>query len=378
MAIKIFLPVSTVLAICLLGLPPCSAEQELSKSDKRWLEEEVAALITKEEARIFNELDSAEDRQQFKEYFWTRRDPNLMTPENEFRVELERRVRTANRNFSRRGLRGETTDRGTIFLLLGRPSRTDQTHQEGAGATEGVRTITWFYESNPEQGIPDGLEVQFYSQSGWGSRLSSSEDVEESLERIRNHYVVNPGIDYARDESGRLLEPPSRFDPHSPAKDLLRKMMKGNDDLTDISFDAEIGLFQETSANRIPILFQIDPESLSWDDEIAQVTVFGLVESVDGVPIKYFEEPAKLARPEDGPSTFEMPIELPAGNYIFNLGVLDDKSKSAGTRRVLLYVPNFDSRGLNLSNVAAFKQWTQMAMTSTIFSSALKSDGFLV
>jgi GWxTD domain-containing protein len=341
---KIRIPVSAVLAACLIGLPPCSAEKELSKSDKRWLEEEVAALIAKEEARIFKELDSEKDRNQFKELFWIRRDPNLMTPENEFRAEFERRVHTANRNFSRKGRRGAATDMGEVFLLLGRPARTDQTHHEGAGATEGVRTITWTYEPNPQQGIPDGFVAQFQSQSGLGSRLRSSEEVEDALERIRNHYVVNPGVDYSRNESGRLLEPPSRFDPRSPAKKILRKTIERKVELTKISFDTEIGPFRATGATYIPILFRIDPESLSWDDEVAQVTVFGLVESAEGLPIKYFEEPVKLARPEGGPATFEMPIELPAGSYTFNLGILDDRSKSAGTRRVPLLIPDFDSR----------------------------------
>jgi GWxTD domain-containing protein len=369
--VKVHTPVSAVLAAFIIVFPSSNSETELSNSDQQWLEQEVASLITKEEVLIFKGLGSDDDRERFKELFWMRRDPDLVTLENELREEFERRVRTADHNFGRRGRRGATTDMGKVFLLLGRPARTDQTHQEGAGRIEsstpdplvpalpgsdGVRTVSWYYERDPERGIPDGFVVQLQSQSGWDSRLRPSEEVEEVLEQVRNSYVVNQGIDYSRDESGRLMEPPSRFDPNSPAKNVLRKMMEGNLESTDISFDLDVGLFRAADGSYVPMLFQIDPASLSWDDEIAAVTVFGLIESVEGRPVAYFEEPVKLTRPANGPSTFEMPLSLPVGHYTFNLGVLDDISHSAGTRRIPLFVPDFDSRGLVLSSVLLYKE----------------------
>jgi hypothetical protein len=82
-----------------LGVSTLAPANELSRSDRRWLEQKVAVIITEEEAQLFRDLDSKQDRKLFKEIFWARRHPNLITVENELREELERRMRIAKVNF---------------------------------------------------------------------------------------------------------------------------------------------------------------------------------------------------------------------------------------------------------------------------------------
>jgi tetratricopeptide (TPR) repeat protein len=106
------------------------------------------------------------------------------------------------------------------------------------------------------------------------------------------------------------------------------------------------------------VLFEIDPASLSWDDGAADVTVFGSIESVEGQLIDYFEETARLARNDAGPSSFEMPFQLPHGSYTFNLGILDERSEKAGTRRIPVFVVDFESAGPSLSSVLLYRKKT--------------------
>ena len=61
-----------------------SREQELAnKALKKWLEEDVAYIITDEEKATFKKLSTDEEREQFIENFWLRRDPTPDTIENE-------------------------------------------------------------------------------------------------------------------------------------------------------------------------------------------------------------------------------------------------------------------------------------------------------
>ncbi len=369
---KLCLRASVALAVCALGVSTLARAAELSRSDRRWLEQEVAVIITAKEAQVFRDLDSNQDRKLFKELFWVRRDPNLITIENEFRAELERRMRVANINFRRGRKRGSTTDMGAVFVLLGNPTRKEEIRKEGAGGiplsspevadvvipsipgTGNMRTVQWFYEPNSQLGIPEGLELRFQSQPGVGSWLEPSGEVEDALERVRESTIANPGVAYSLDSKGRLRKPPSRFDPRSRAKKVLREMMDHDTLPADISFETEIDFFQAKDGCFIPLLIQIDREHLRWDDQLAQVTAFVSIESVDGRLISYFEEPVALTFPQAGPSDLELPFQLPSGNYTFSLGILDENSKLAGTRQIPVFVPDFDTEELDLSSVLLY------------------------
>jgi hypothetical protein len=55
-------------AVVAAGAASAAAQKKFSKSDRRWLET-VTALITDEEAQIFEELNSDKDRKLFKDLF---------------------------------------------------------------------------------------------------------------------------------------------------------------------------------------------------------------------------------------------------------------------------------------------------------------------
>ena len=90
--------------------------------DEKWAEGAIRFLMTKEENETWQRTRDPEPRAEFITKFWQRRDPNPLTPENEFREEIERRLQFADARFAADETRGSETDRGLVFVLLGPPS----------------------------------------------------------------------------------------------------------------------------------------------------------------------------------------------------------------------------------------------------------------
>ncbi len=90
--------------------------------DRKWAEGAIRFLMTKEENETWQRTRDPETRAEFITKFWQRRDPNPLTPENEFRDEIERRIQFADARFAADEKKGSETDRGMVFVLLGPPS----------------------------------------------------------------------------------------------------------------------------------------------------------------------------------------------------------------------------------------------------------------
>src|SRR5688572_26910391 len=75
-------------------------KRELDDVFKRWLKEDVVYIISPEERQAFEKLATDEEREQFIEQFWVRRDPDPDTPENEEREEHYRRIAYANEHYT--------------------------------------------------------------------------------------------------------------------------------------------------------------------------------------------------------------------------------------------------------------------------------------
>ena len=106
-----------------------SLKIELSKTYKKWLDEDVRWIITDEEQKAFKLLSNDEERDQFIEAFWQRRDPTPDTIENEFKEEHYRRMAYANEHFAA-GIPGWKSDRGRIYIMYG-PADEIESHPSG-------------------------------------------------------------------------------------------------------------------------------------------------------------------------------------------------------------------------------------------------------
>ena len=73
--------------------------KELATPYKRWLDEDVAYIISPDERRLFLKLQTNEEREQYIEAFWQRRNPDQDSPENTFKEEHYRRIAYANEHF---------------------------------------------------------------------------------------------------------------------------------------------------------------------------------------------------------------------------------------------------------------------------------------
>jgi GWxTD domain-containing protein len=128
-------------------------KQELGATYKKWLNEDVRWIITPEELSAFKQLSNDEERDQFIEQFWLRRDPTPDTEENEFKEEHYRRIAYANEHFAA-GKAGWRTDRGRIYIVFGPPDEIDahpsggqynRPMEEGGGETSTYPFETWRY-----------------------------------------------------------------------------------------------------------------------------------------------------------------------------------------------------------------------------------------
>jgi len=67
-------------------------EDPVKKVYKDWVSKDVAYIITDAEKKAFDKLTTDEERENFIENFWRRRDPDPDTEENEYREEFYERI----------------------------------------------------------------------------------------------------------------------------------------------------------------------------------------------------------------------------------------------------------------------------------------------
>jgi GWxTD domain-containing protein len=141
--------------------------QELKGEYKKWVDEDVRWIITDQELQAFKSLGNDEERDQFIENFWLRRNPNPDSPENEYREEHYARIAYANEHFAA-GKPGWKTDRGHIYIAYGKPDSTDshpsggsyeRPMDEGGGNTSTFPFEIWHYRYL--EGIGDNIDIEF-------------------------------------------------------------------------------------------------------------------------------------------------------------------------------------------------------------------------
>ncbi len=137
----------------------------LPEEHRVWLEEEVVYIITEAEREVFLGVEGFEEREQFIEAFWARRDPVPATRENEFRIEHYERFDYANRFLGRDAPRpGWQTDRGRYWIILGEPLQREQFD----GRNEVVSIDLWIYQGDTSLGLPPRFNLMFFKKEDIG------------------------------------------------------------------------------------------------------------------------------------------------------------------------------------------------------------------
>lgn len=105
------------------GFASYSGKQPRERSLQEWKDSpEFVLLATRHEKKDWESAHGTEGREKFLAEFWARRDPTPGDPRNEFRDEWNARVAFADQTWGTEKLRGSLTDRGRVFVLLGRPA----------------------------------------------------------------------------------------------------------------------------------------------------------------------------------------------------------------------------------------------------------------
>ena len=148
--------------------------RDLPQNYRSWLEEEVIYLITGVERDIFLQLQTNRERDLFIEAFWKQRDPTQGTDMNEFREEHYKRFKHANTRFISAGKPGWKTDRGKVYIILGKPW--------DVRIFDGLDTYfpceAWYYQNMGSTGLPQAFNLVFYQKG-----------------RIGDFKIYNPGME---------------------------------------------------------------------------------------------------------------------------------------------------------------------------------------
>jgi len=383
--------------------------QELSKTYKKWLDEDVRWIITDQELSAFKQLSNDEERDQFIEQFWLRRNPNPDSPENEYKEEHYRRIAYANERFAA-GLPGWKTDRGRIYIMFGPPDQIDahpsggsyqRPMEEGGGETSTYPFETWRYRYIEAIGRQE-VEIEFvdtcmcgdyhmtmdrsekdallhvpnagltlYEQMGLASKVDRFSG--SGIERLGRGPFTG-GINsnqFERLELYALLNKP----PAVKFKD-LEEVVSHKIRYNLMPFDVRVDFVKVTSETvLVPVTLQIKNRDITFvsKDGIQRgtVNIFGRVTTLTGRVAQTFEEPVQLDVPAellprtlDNSALYWRAMPLRSGRYRLDIVVKDVNGERVGTWSRGIQVPEFGEEKLASSSLIIADQMEKVPAKS--------------
>jgi GWxTD domain-containing protein len=100
---------------------PGAALTYYESRDENWINGPIEYIVLNEERDLWETLETTDQRQAFKTWFWARRNQQPREENNKIRSEFYERVAHANKRF--RGFpKGWKSDRGRVHVIVGRPN----------------------------------------------------------------------------------------------------------------------------------------------------------------------------------------------------------------------------------------------------------------
>jgi GWxTD domain-containing protein len=351
---------------------------ELKQAYTRWLDNDVAYIITKEEKRAFMALQTDEERENFIENFWRRRDPDPDTEENEFREEYYERIAYANEKFTS-GIPGWKTDRGRIYITWGKPDSVeshpsggsyDRPSYEGGGSTSTYPFEIWFYRHL--DGVGDGLEIEFVDPTGSGEyRIARNANEKDALLHVPGAgqtLAEQMGLESRSDRISGINQGRGIFGQRQPQVKFSDLQSSLTDspviDKNPLDFDLRVDFFRQ-SEDRVVVTFtiQTDNKELVFDSDgsgisTAGMNIFGRITAVSGKRSGIFEDSVsasattqELADIKSRKSVYQKAIALTPGTYKVDVVVRDVKSGNRGIVNQGFAVPRYDDKKLSTSSL---------------------------
>ncbi|MDQ3803761.1 MAG: GWxTD domain-containing protein [Acidobacteriota bacterium] len=364
-----------------------NVRKEKSKVFEKWLSEDVAYIITDEERKAYKKLATDEEREQFIEAFWRRRDPDPDTEANEYLEEHYERVAYANQHFAS-GIPGWKTDRGRIYIMYGPPhekeshpagGQYDRPSYHGGGSTTTYPFEVWFYRYLP--GIGSGIEIEFVDPTGTGEyRIARNPDEKDAMLHIPGAGLTlmeqlglsskadrlagmgtfgysGPGARASDSPFDRLilytdLQKPPQVN-SVLEQSLLATVGSGAEDTSTLDVATQVS-FYRASDDRVmtALTVQTDNNDLTFKDvggvQEARVSIYGRVTSVTSRRITSFEDPVvthatvdELTSARDRKSAYQRVLPLSPGVYKVDLLVRDINSGAQQVKSIGFEVPKF-------------------------------------
>jgi GWxTD domain-containing protein len=380
---------------------------ELSKTYKKWLDEDVRWIITDEEKSAFMQLSNDEERDQFIEAFWQRRDPTPDTEENEFKEEHYRRIAYANEHYAA-GIPGWKTDRGRTYIVFG-PADEIESHpsggsyerpqEEGGGETSTFPFETWRYRYL--EGIGQEVIIEFVDTCMCGDYHMTMDRSEKDALK----YTPNAGLTLyeqmgmsskaSRFTGGGLEQlgsSPFNKDLQSKQFDRLEQFAKLQaapavkfKDLEEVvshkisvnlmPFDVRADFVKVTSDTvLVPVTIQIKNRDVTFQNkdgvERGTVNIFGRVTTLTGKIVQTFEDTVQVDVPvELLPKTAEnssvywkaLPLRISQNRYRLDVVVKDVNGDRTGSWSHAIQIPDFAEDKLSSSTLIIADQMEPVA-----------------
>jgi GWxTD domain-containing protein len=370
-------------------------QKEMESPYKKWLSEEVPYIITGEERAAFKKLTTDDEREQFIEQFWERRNPNPGSPENEFKEEYYRRIAYANEHYAS-GIQGWRTDRGRIYIMYG-PADEVESHpsggsyvrpqEEGGGETATYPFEQWRYRYI--DGIGTNIILEFVDPTMSGEyHLTMDPGEKDALLHVPNAGLTDMesmGMASKADRfsrtDGMTIGQSMTGEPESMNEftrlDLYAKIWKPPDvkfkDLKAIvtskisaqllPFDVRTDFLRVTDETVLtPITLQVAYRDLQFQNKDGVMhgvmDIYGEVTSLGGRNVNTFEKSLVLDVPEhefqrflERKAVYQEAIPLRPGRYKLSLVMKDNLSGHVGSMEIGLVVPRFDENKLSNSSL---------------------------
>jgi GWxTD domain-containing protein len=373
-----------------------NVKTEKSKIFQKWLNEDVSYIITDEEKRAYKKLRTDEEREQFIEQFWRRRDPDPDTETNEYLEEHYERIAYANQHFAS-GIPGWKSDRGRIYIMYGPPhekethptgGQYDRPSYHGGGSTTTYPFEVWFYRYLP--GVGSGVEIEFVDPTGTGEyRIARSPDDKDAMLNIpgagltlneslglssKSDRLVNRGaFGYTGPGAREQDSPFSRMilltdlqrppQVNSVLENSLVTSSTGALEDSALDVSARVDFFRASDERVMTALtVQTDNKDLSFKDiggvQTARLNIYGRVMSVSGRRVTSFEDPVvttatvdELTNLKDRKSVYQRVLPLPPGTYKVDLLIRDITSATQQIKQIGFTVPKYDASKLSASTL---------------------------
>jgi GWxTD domain-containing protein len=373
-----------------------SLHQEISKTYKKWLDEDVVYIISPEERSAFKQLSNDEERDNFIEAFWQRRDPTPDTPENEFKEDHYRRIAYANEHFAA-GIPGWKSDRGRMYIMYGPPDEIEshpsggsyeRPFDEGGGETStypfedwryryiegiGEQVIIEFvdtcmcgeYHMTIDRGEKDALAkvpgagLTLNEQMGLSSKADRSLNGLETLGGGQDMTTNLQAKEFDRLEQYAKLNrpPPVKF------KDLEEEIVSHKIITNLMPFDVRADFVKVTSDTvLVPVTIQIKNRDITFADkdgvDRGVVNILGRVSTLTGHIAQTFEDtvtaeiPAELlAKATENSQVYWKALPLKPGRYKVDVVVKDVNGDRVGRWSKGVVVPDFADDKLDASSL---------------------------